>query len=363
MIALLLAACTVASRRRATAMPPSPSCCAGSGPSDRPPLAFDRTMRVDYCPHRRTACRRDVRARSRRQRRRRGRAAAPSSSTRPTSGKYRVRGAATSTSGQLLYSRGFASVYGEWETTAEAQTAHRTFHESLRFPWPGQPVRVELQKRQARQRVRDGVVDRRGSRLAFRERRRVPPRARHGLDGVRERPGGEKVDLLLISEGYTQAELPKFHRDADTAGRRPVRAGAVQEPARRLQRPGPRSALAAERREPAERRRLPPHAALGRVQHLRFGALRPHPRQPRAARCRGGGALRVHRDPGQRADLRRRRHLQRPGDRVGGQRRSPSTCSSTSSATISPRWPTSTTRRTSPTRPAPRSRRSRGSRT
>ena len=40
----------------------------------------------------------------------------------------------------LLYSRGFASIYGEWETTAEVKTAHRTFHESLRFPWPNQPV-------------------------------------------------------------------------------------------------------------------------------------------------------------------------------------------------------------------------------
>src|SRR5690242_15103568 len=36
-------------------------------------------------------------------------------------------------SDQLLYSRGFASVYGEWETTDEAKTIKRTFQESLRF--------------------------------------------------------------------------------------------------------------------------------------------------------------------------------------------------------------------------------------
>ena len=35
---------------------------------------------------------------------------------------------------RVLYSRGFASIYGEWETTGEAKQAHRTFHESLRFP-------------------------------------------------------------------------------------------------------------------------------------------------------------------------------------------------------------------------------------
>ena len=44
--------------------------------------------------------------------------------------------------GELLYSRGFASIYGEWETTGEARSVHRTFHESLRFPWPRERVQV-----------------------------------------------------------------------------------------------------------------------------------------------------------------------------------------------------------------------------
>src|SRR5919199_5824052 len=37
---------------------------------------------------------------------------------------------------QPIYSRGFASVYGEWETTSEVKERAGTFHESLRFPWP-----------------------------------------------------------------------------------------------------------------------------------------------------------------------------------------------------------------------------------
>ena len=35
-----------------------------------------------------------------------------------------------------LYSRGFSSIYGEWETTGEAKEMNRTFSESLRFPAP-----------------------------------------------------------------------------------------------------------------------------------------------------------------------------------------------------------------------------------
>ena len=40
-------------------------------------------------------------------------------------------------SGRVLYSRGFSSIYGEWETTGEAEKIDRTFSESLRFPAPG----------------------------------------------------------------------------------------------------------------------------------------------------------------------------------------------------------------------------------
>ena len=55
-------------------------------------------------------------------------------------GKYRfeVKDAA---SGQVLYSRGFASVFGEWETTGEAKELARSFGESLRFPLPAAKAR------------------------------------------------------------------------------------------------------------------------------------------------------------------------------------------------------------------------------
>jgi hypothetical protein len=50
-------------------------------------------------------------------------------------------------SNEVMYSRGFASVYGEWETTDEAKDTARTFTESLRFPWPKREVQVVLKKR------------------------------------------------------------------------------------------------------------------------------------------------------------------------------------------------------------------------
>jgi len=52
-------------------------------------------------------------------------------------------------SGKLLYSRGFNSVFGEWKTTEEARHGNRTFSESLRFPTPDVIVEVSLKERDA----------------------------------------------------------------------------------------------------------------------------------------------------------------------------------------------------------------------
>jgi len=69
-------------------------------------------------------------------------------------GKYlfEVRDAKTK---QVLYSRGFASIYGEWETTDEAKTIKRTFQESMRFPAPTAPVSIVLKKRDAKNTFQD----------------------------------------------------------------------------------------------------------------------------------------------------------------------------------------------------------------
>lgn len=117
-------------------------------------------------------------------------------------------------SGRALYSRGFASIFGEWETTGEAREVHRTFHESLRFPWPRRPVTAHLAKRDG-----DG---------GFREiwSTRIEPDSRFVqaaepvptgtlIPLVESGPPHEKVDLVLVGEGYTAEDLPKFRADAE----------------------------------------------------------------------------------------------------------------------------------------------------
>jgi IgA peptidase M64/peptidase M64-like protein len=114
---------------------------------------------------------------------------------------------------RTIYSRGFASVYGEWETTGEYRKIHRSFSESLRFPWPKSPVQVVLKKRDEDNSFRElwsTVIDP-NSRFV---NRADSPRSGTVWTLLESGPPAQKVDILLISEGYTEAQLPKFHADA-----------------------------------------------------------------------------------------------------------------------------------------------------
>ena len=114
---------------------------------------------------------------------------------------------------RVVYSRGFASVYGEWETTGEANEMWRTFHESLRFPAPATPVQVVLKKRDARNAFREiwsVLVDPKNQFVDT----SAPPSPGPLLEIERNGPSAEKVDFLILGDGYTAVDRSKFEKDA-----------------------------------------------------------------------------------------------------------------------------------------------------
>jgi hypothetical protein len=128
-------------------------------------------------------------------------------------GKYFFK-VVDATSGRVLYSRGFSSVYGEWETTAEAKAINRTFSESLRFPSPDMPVKITLAKRDAKNRFVDIwtlTVDP-ADKFVTRQS------ASHDVGKlIKLHDAGQpadKLDLLILGDGYTAAERGKFENDA-----------------------------------------------------------------------------------------------------------------------------------------------------
>lgn len=114
---------------------------------------------------------------------------------------------------RVLFSRGFASIYGEWETTDEAKTLRRTFSESLRFPAPEAPVEILLQKRDAKNVFREvwsTVVD---PKDIFIDRAKATAPAPLITIQKTGEPAA-KVDFLILGDGYTAAESQKFEADA-----------------------------------------------------------------------------------------------------------------------------------------------------
>jgi hypothetical protein len=117
-------------------------------------------------------------------------------------------------SGGVLYSRGFSSIYGEWETTAEAKTMNRTFSESLRFPVPDAPVKIVVRKRDTKNLFQDIWTFTLDPSDKFVERGTA---ARESGAVIKLHESGDpaqKLDLLILGDGYTAAERGKFERDA-----------------------------------------------------------------------------------------------------------------------------------------------------
>ena len=115
--------------------------------------------------------------------------------------------------GDLLYSRGFSTVFGEWRTTEEARRISRAFQESVRFPMPERPVRVRILERDERNQfsVVWSVELDADAQDVVKQQPAAPARP---IPIHVSGPSPDKVDLLVLGDGYTASEMKKFESDA-----------------------------------------------------------------------------------------------------------------------------------------------------
>ena len=113
----------------------------------------------------------------------------------------------------ILFSKGFASIFGEWQSTPEASEKWGVYHESVRFPWPLKPVTVILQKRDSLNIFRTiWTTD-----IDPLSRQVNPSDLVHTsrIDIISENgPASQKVDLVILGDGYSKDEMEKFRKDA-----------------------------------------------------------------------------------------------------------------------------------------------------
>jgi hypothetical protein len=129
-------------------------------------------------------------------------------------GEFLVR-VSDRTTNTVIYSRGFSSIFNEWQTTDEAAGgAFRTFEETVRFPYPRRAVQVTVARRDRRMVFHElfsTIIDPADPTAVEKERRPSPlavtPLMNNGAPA-------EKVDILILGDGYAKADQEKFRKDA-----------------------------------------------------------------------------------------------------------------------------------------------------
>jgi hypothetical protein len=116
-------------------------------------------------------------------------------------------------SDHVIYSRGFSTIFNEWQTTDEAaRGAYRAFGESVRFPLPVIQVRLEIYRRNksmAFQKIFATAID--PSSVDIIRERLIPNVQVTQI--IHNGPPHEKVDLVILGDGYTAKDMKKFLAD------------------------------------------------------------------------------------------------------------------------------------------------------
>ena len=113
----------------------------------------------------------------------------------------------------LLFSKGFSTLFQEWQTTAEAKKQYKTFYQAAIFPYPKQKIKLEIDAREW-----DGNFN-----TIFSTE--INP---HDYFILNESPAPNQtrkilkngnpenmVDLVILAEGYSSDEIKKFMSDAE----------------------------------------------------------------------------------------------------------------------------------------------------
>jgi hypothetical protein len=120
----------------------------------------------------------------------------------------------------LLYSRGFCCVFDEWQTTDDAiNGVTKTFHETVRFPFPKNKIIVSLSRRDkfvaagetmAFREIFSTVIDPNDPTVVNTEKK---TNAFKIFDVMVNGPSEKKVDILILGDGYAKKDMEKYRAD------------------------------------------------------------------------------------------------------------------------------------------------------
>lgn len=125
-------------------------------------------------------------------------------------GKYKVE-VVDSATNSVIYSKYYSTLFSEWQTTAEAKLCKKSFNESVVFPFPKKTVIVSLFSRDRRNELHkkfELFINPKNYFIA-KDRRNEFQNFKVSYSG----DPAKKVDIVIIPDGYTAAEMNKFKTD------------------------------------------------------------------------------------------------------------------------------------------------------
>ena len=115
---------------------------------------------------------------------------------------------------KLLFSKGYQNLYGEWQTTPEALNLTKSFEESVIVPFPKVPIDLTISYKTWEGELKEGfrmTVKPDDYFIRDYDKLNLPVYdAWIGNEDITR-----AVDIVILPEGYTQAEMGKFVKDCD----------------------------------------------------------------------------------------------------------------------------------------------------
>ena len=122
--------------------------------------------------------------------------------------KFEVHDAFTN---ELIYSRGYSSLFREYQATPEAESSCKAFDETLVMPYPKNAVNIAFYSRN-----KDLSWDKEYILYINPKTRNIHKNKEGKFKKAKVHYSGKynkKLDIVIIAEGYTEAEMDKFEQD------------------------------------------------------------------------------------------------------------------------------------------------------
>ena len=124
--------------------------------------------------------------------------------------KFEVYDEASNT---LIYSRGYSTLFSEWQTTEEAKQIYKTFSETVTFPFPKNSVIVKFYGHNRKNELLKKFEHRIDPENYFIKTERIAQYEK--FEVLNSGDPDFKVDIVIIPEGYTEEEMEKFKKDCE----------------------------------------------------------------------------------------------------------------------------------------------------